>query len=334
MRSAKPETSSGLRQAPEEQALAPSATSEAATDDLAEQPNANLVVPFAGTEEDLEGLLTHLDRLHLGDGDSVTVVDNRPTGKVPRWDEPQRSVIAARNRQSSYYARNCGAANGDAEWLVFIDADVMAPPDLTTTYLDPPADDWVGVLVGAVDDERPPAGNGHAVPRFLFQKASMSQSNTLRDMWSYAQTANCAVRRIAFERVGGFRDDIRSGGDADLCFRLREAGWSLESRPSARVVHRTRTTVRALVRQRARHGSGSAWLNEVYPGSFPSRLRPGLVSWSVRQLALAARQLMRGERDRAALSLLDPLSSWAFEIGRFIPNRVPEPANSRQGGSR
>ena len=48
----------------------------------------------------------------------------------------------------------------------------------------------------------------------------MSQRNTLTGVRPYAQTAHCAVRRSAFEAVGGFREDIRSGGDADLCFRL------------------------------------------------------------------------------------------------------------------
>jgi GT2 family glycosyltransferase len=161
----------------------------------------------------------------------------------------------------------------------------------------------------------------------------MSETNTLRGEWPYAQTANCAVRRSAFEDVGGFRGDVRSGGDADLSFRLRRAGWKLESRQAAQVGHVTRTTVRAMVRQRARHGSGSAWLNELYPGSFPPGLRPGLLIWSISQLIASARHAARRERDEAISALLSPLSSLAFEVGRFLPNhaRKSNAAQRRSG---
>ena len=110
----------------------------------------------------------------------------------------------------------------------------------------------------------------------------MSQENTLHDpRWGYAQTANAAFRRTAFEEVGGFEEHARSGGDADLCFRLRAAGWELVYRPEAMVVHRNRTTLRSLLRQRARHGAGSAWLNRRNPlASMANTCLPG-TTWAL-----------------------------------------------------
>lgn len=105
----------------------------------------------------------------------------------------------------------------------------------------------------------------------------MSQDNTLqRGRWGFAQTANAACRRLAFEAVQGFREDIRSAEDADLTYRLRAAGWELERREGAAVVHRSRQSVSGFVVQKAGHGAGAAWLNRTYPGSFPARRRPGL----------------------------------------------------------
>jgi GT2 family glycosyltransferase len=136
----------------------------------------------------------------------------------------------------------------------------------------------------------------------------------------YAQTANCMVRRAAFEAIGGFVDDVRSGGDADLCFRLLAAGWTLERRPSADVVHRNRRTVASLIGQKARHGSGAAWLDARYAGTFPRRRTSSLVRFTARETKAA---LTPGGRvgDRAP-ALLDAVLAWAFELGRLLPNNV------------
>jgi GT2 family glycosyltransferase len=151
----------------------------------------------------------------------------------------------------------------------------------------------------------------------------MGQANTLsRGEWGYAQTANCAVRRSAFEAIGGFRDEIRSAGDADLCFRLRQAGWSLEERPEAVVTHRSRRTLRSMLRQRARHGSGVGWLNREYPGSFPPQNPLGLAKWTLGSFVRAALALARGRRDAAVIAAIEPLDVWALRLGRACPNGV------------
>ncbi|MDX6636666.1 MAG: mycofactocin glycosyltransferase [Solirubrobacterales bacterium] len=281
----------------------------------------DVVVPFAGTEVELRALLDRLAPLRLDVSDTLTVADNRRDGPAVEWDEPQRRVLAVRDAAGSYHARNRAAAEGDGRWLLFLDADVEVPAEIVDLYFAAPAGDRVAVLAGAILDQ--PEGDVEgAVARFLARSESMSQANTLAGAWSYAQTANCAVLREAFESIGGFRAELRSGGDADLCFRLRRAGWSFEPRPGAAVVHRNRASLRALVRQRARHGSGAAWLNREYPGSFPRRPWLGLARWSLMRLGHAAGRLAAADRAGAAEAGIDPISSWAFELGRLVPNRI------------
>jgi GT2 family glycosyltransferase len=179
------------------------------------------------------------------------------------------------------------------------------------------------VLAGAVIDEPPPAGErGPAALRYAWLKSSMSQEITLgHEGAEFAQTANCAVRRQAFADVGGFADEARSGGDADLCFRLRAAGWGLESRPGAGVLHRNRTTIPRMLAQRARHGAGAKWLGRRHPGVLPARSVPGVIWWGVRRAANGAAALARGDRDAALLGFLDGPAVLAFELGRRLPNR-------------
>jgi GT2 family glycosyltransferase len=289
----------------------------------AERPNVDVVVPFAGTAPALRALVLRLAGLRVRPGDSVTVADNRGVAGGAALGTPAVSVVEAAARRSSYHARNAGAIRGDAPWILFIDADVEPAPDLLDRLFDPQPAQRTAVLAGAVLDQPPLDGvRGPTALRYQWLKASMSQDLTLgHGEWAFAQTASCAVRREAFEQVGGFRGGIRSGGDADLCFRLAAAGWELERRPGAAVLHRNRTTVPRMLAQLARHGAGAAWLSREHPGAFPPRAWPGLVWWGARQAGAGLAALARGDRDAAIVGLLDGPAVWAFELGRALPNR-------------
>lgn len=282
------------------------------------------MLPFRGSDAQLALVLERLQGLAREPGDSVTVADNRP-GARDREIQGGVRLLGAGELQTSYHARNRAAADGSAPWLVFLDADVLPPADLLARYFLPLPGERVGVLAGAVIDEEPLDDDSTPAARYAWLKSSMSQEITLADdEWAFAQTANCAVRRVAFEQVGGFEAGVRSGGDADLCFRLRAAGWELERRERAAIVHRNRQTVPRMLAQRARHGAGAAWLSQRWPGALPRRQWPGLVWWSVRRTANGAVAAVRGDRDAALLGLLDGPAVWAFELGRLIPNR-PRP---------
>ena len=282
------------------------------------------MLPFRGSEEQLALVLERLNGLELESGDTATVADNRP-GARDREGLGRVRVLGAGELQTSYHARNRAVAQGTAPWLVFLDADVHPPADLLARYFEPLPGKRVGLLAGAVIDEGPSESDSRSAARYAWLKSSMSQEITLaHDEWAFAQTANAAVRRAAFEQVGGFEERVRSGGDADLCFRVRAAGWELEWREGAAVVHSNRQTVPRMLAQRARHGAGAAWLSKRWPGALPRRRWPGLAWWSARRAGAGALAAARGDRDAALLGLLDGPAVWAFELGRLIPNR-PRP---------
>jgi GT2 family glycosyltransferase len=288
-----------------------------------DRPAVDVVIPFAGPPEALERLVARAAELEHTPADTIVVVDNHGGPGPRRPGAAGVTVLAAPERRSSYHARNRGAATGRAPWLLFLDADVQWPAELIDRYFaGGPVGDRVAVLAGGVADAPLPAGRrATAAERYASARAPMAQSVTF-DSGShppYAQTANCLVRRAAFDEVGGFAGAIRSGGDADLCFRLQAGGWTVEQRDQARVVHRNRRTLRALLAQKARHGAGAAWLRRRYPGTFPPPRWAGLAAWSARSLLASPR---RGGDD-AAPAFVDVLAVWAFELGRLLPNRAP-----------
>ncbi|MGH2871744.1 MAG: glycosyltransferase family 2 protein, partial [Solirubrobacteraceae bacterium] len=270
----------------------------------------DVIVPFRGGRGALVTLLERLSALELGPECSATVVDNTAGGATMAVaGTAVVRILAATERRSSYHARNIGAGRSSAAWLLFLDADVSSPPDLVRRYRMGEAAPDTAVLAGGIRDVS--SGGRRREPlasRYSRARRLIDQSNTLALRAPYAKTANCAVRRSAFEQVGGFVDGIRSGGDADLCFRLAQAGWGLEPRADAVVEHRSRTRLGELLAQRARHGSGAQWLEQRYPGFADAPVSgPVLARRICTGAARAVSELGRGDREGALVAAIDPL---------------------------
>jgi hypothetical protein len=276
------------------------------------RPAVDVVIPVAGSAALVADVVTRARAMTLREGDTITVVDNRGAGV----EDPD--VLVATDVHTSYFARNAGARRGSASWLLFLDADVRAPPDLLDRLFADAPGPRTAVLAGAIIDE--PVGPG-APMALRYAELKQPMARDLRRPRAFAETANCAVRREAFEAAGGFREDVRSGGDADLCWRIAAAGWDLEGRSGAAVVHRNRATVARMLAQRFRHGTGAGWLAREHPGAMPARRWPGLAWWALRRAGQGIGALARGDRDGAIVGLLDGLAVWAFELGRLVPNR-------------
>ena len=289
---------------------------------MSERPAVDVVVPFFGSSRQLVALLERLQKVRLEPDDTLTVVDNRPADVSDRVDDPR--VVLAPEVQSAPYSRNSGAQRGGNEWIVFIDADVDPAPDVIEQYFvaGPPAED-VAVMAGAIYDQDPPPGTPHsAAARYMFLRRCMAQTTTKAQLGPFAKTANAAFRRSAFDAVGGFQTNLVCGEDVDVCYRLAAAGWRLEFRDEPVVEHIGRENVVALLRQQAKHGTGTGWLDKEYPGFSPPFRWSSLVVSVVRGMVKSGWARTRGDRDRALIEALDPLTALAFHLGRLRSNYV------------
>jgi glycosyltransferase involved in cell wall biosynthesis len=280
------------------------------------RPAVTVIAPFAGAEAQLQELVGRLSAVETSPKDELIVADNRPRPAPGRRGPVE--IVGATGLRSPAFARNAAARAARGEWLVFVDADTVPRPDLLDAYFDPPPGADVGALGGGIEDV---VARPTLVARYVVSREKMhprhAQTHPHRPFF---QTANCAVRRQAFEQVGGFDATARAAEDADLCWRLEDAAWRLEARPRAVVEHRARETLRALVGQLAVHGAGVAWLNRCHPGSDPPptpRQLLGRLSWYPRTAWTRARS---GEREEAIFVLIDLLALYAYDAGRLRSN--------------
>jgi hypothetical protein len=291
------------------------------------RPSVDVVVPFAGSLGELRVVCERMGPLRLRPGDSLLVVDNTPRrgGDADRGAEAGElagvTVLGAADKRTPGFARNRGAARGTAEWIVFIDADAIPEPGLVDRYFDPPPDAMTALIGGGVIDEPVPR-TARPIARYAYLRGTMSPERTFGfGEWAYPKSANIAVRRSAFQSVGGFREEIRAAEDADLAYRLKAAGWAIERREAASVTHLNRRTLAGMIKQQALWGAGGAWLERKYPGSMPRSRGSGF-----RLRAARARggqptgRTLRG-RDAAIYASLRPVEALAWELGRLLPNR-------------
>src|SRR5690606_7008063 len=85
--------------------------------------------------------------------------------------------------------------------------------------------------------------------------------------WPYLPASGAGylgVRARVFAEVGGFDQDLRTGEDVDLCWRVQLAGHELVQRRDAVVHVRERPGLRTAFRQELHYGRGDRQLLHKY----------------------------------------------------------------------
>jgi GT2 family glycosyltransferase len=211
-------------------------------------------------------------------------------------------------------ARNLGARHARGAYLLFLDADCIAAPDLVDHLLDyyRRGCPVVGGSIAVRSD------NYWVQCDHMLVFASYLPGVAAGER-SYLPSGNLSVRREIFERIGGFDERFpgAAGEELDFCLRLRGAGHSLYFAPGAVVYHQhIRGTAKSIWIHLRRFGQITAKLWGMYPALFPAPLGGRLRQWS--GLIIAAAPLL-ALRDVLRLYLVTPeLRSYR----RLIPGMV------------
>jgi GT2 family glycosyltransferase len=206
----------------------------------------SVIVPFGGSVGQLQRCLSALvDRppggrvIVVNDGGPVEAGDVAVRYGAECAQQPVRGGPAA--------ARNRGAAETRADILVFVDSDVVVSPTAIRQLLDLfAADPELGAAFGAYDEAPDHRG-------FMSQYRNLAHSYVHQQARPDAQTFWAglgAIRRQAFEAVGGFDERFRvpSVEDIDLGYRLRASGYRILLDHRIRGCHLKRWTLPSSVR--------------------------------------------------------------------------------------
>jgi N-acetylglucosaminyl-diphospho-decaprenol L-rhamnosyltransferase len=202
-----------------------------------------VVVSYNGGEH----LITCLEHLRAAarPGVRVIVADNASTdGSATAVRARFADVTVLELPENAGFGRavNAGAAAGDGEAIVLVNADMFVEPGFVEAILAPFSDPAVGMVAGLSL-----VPGGELVDGFGIEvDAGLSAYNRLRlrpvgsapGVLLGPSGGAAAYRRSAFEAAEGFDDAFFAyGEDVDLALRLRALGWRAAAAPGARGVH-------------------------------------------------------------------------------------------------
>lgn len=153
-----------------------------------------------------------------------------------RSDLPPEEVVVVEEPAdaNAARARNLGAAQATGDVLLFVDADVEVHPDAVSRIRAAfAADATLAALFGSYDDAPAAAGIVSAFRNLLHHHVHHAAPGPASTFW----TGLGAVRREAFDSVGGFDESIPFMEDVDLGMRLAASGARIELDPAVQGTH-------------------------------------------------------------------------------------------------
>ena len=218
--------------------------------DLDTTPLISVVVPTRGRSADLRNCLESLAQVDYARFE-VVVVDQSPdleslaVGRELANRFPGFRYVRT-TTSGAAVARNIGAGHAVGELIAFIDDDCTVAPtflaDLAGVFARHPK---AGLIVGSViacEYDR----SKFLLPTREIKVEAVLDGRSWRAMWLHemnVMSANMAMRRQTFERMGGFDEmlgagaPLRSAEDLDYTYRLLLADIPVVRTPHVKVVH-------------------------------------------------------------------------------------------------
>ena len=196
------------------------------------------VIPVGGRGQDY--LMDCLRSIKVESGlpcHVVVVFDGPPSDallkEVATFDSFDMNVIVLPEQRRAAAARNRGVASTDAPVIFFIDSDVLMGPGALRHALDTLTKAPCDAVFGAYTPDTPASGLFSKLKNFQHSFVHRENAGPVR---SFAGGCS-AVRREAFEEVGGFDEDLAFCEVIVLGIKLARAGKRILIDPSITSTH-------------------------------------------------------------------------------------------------
>lgn len=223
-----------------------------------------------------------IEQDYPGNAYEIIAVDNNSSDSTMEVIKqfPVRAV--SERKKGRAVARNAGIRAASGDILAFIDADCIPARDWLQNMMSCFSDISIGCIAGEISPYKP-ASQLH---NYLARIGYFSQSTTLAHPFlPFAQTGNAAYTREVLDAIGLFDENLLSGQDADLSWRMQlETDKKIAFAEKAVVYHPYPATYRSFYKQKMRHAYGSVALYMKYRHLMPAKSRKETY-WEYRALA-------------------------------------------------
>lgn len=272
------------------------------------------IVPTYRDWEGLQHSLSALSTQHYPkERFEVLVVNNAPDDTPPpSLLLPDKARLLMEDKPGSYAARNRGTVEAQGEVLAFLDANCMPDPA------------WLEAALTCMETQGADLVAGHIT--LTYQSPMLTPAECYEKAFAFRQvqnveqgvavTANLVVRREVLDAVGGFNEQMMSGGDFEWTRRATASGFKLVYCPNAVVRHPARNTLASLAQKARRVSAGSMALHgetDVFQGGgrvlgnlgrdLHELLKRRDMSWRERGWALGVLFYLKGVKLRQRLAM-------------------------------
>tara|TARA_R110002110_G_scaffold267107_1_gene482892 strand:+ start:13842 stop:14786 length:945 start_codon:yes stop_codon:yes gene_type:complete len=185
----------------------------------------SVVIPSYNEQENISQCLESLrSQDYPKEKYEIIVVDNNSEDRTKEIAKKFNVHIIDQKTGPVGAVRNAGAKKARGEYLVFIDADCIAPPD------------WLARGVEALSSDNSVYGGGYDVrpnPHWIEQAWLLENKTPPKEL------LGCCIfiKKADFFHVGGFDEKITSGEDTKLSVTLRTCGFDVRITNELSVIH-------------------------------------------------------------------------------------------------
>lgn len=196
----------------------------------------------------------------------VLVVDDGSSDQAANIASEYGFRVIRKNHGGLSNARNTGLKEATGEIVAYIDDDAYPDPD------------WLSYVVatflntqhaGVGGPNLTPSDDGPIADCVANSPGNPTHVLLTDEEAEHIPGCNMAFRKAALEEIGGFDPQFWiAGDDVDVCWNLRQRGYSLGFNPAAVVWHHRRNSVRTFWKQQVNYGKAEGMLEKKWPEKY------------------------------------------------------------------
>ena len=244
----------------------------------------SIIIATYNRRDELEELLASVSELKFDTNSfEILISDDGSTDDTKQFLEESKFSFQlnyiSQSNQGPGAARNHGMQKAKGQYFIFVDSDVMLPPDYLQK-VDEAIEQNEYDAFGGPDTYHPSFSPllkaiNYSMTSFIGTGGTRGAKKSVSKF--YPRSFNMGINRTIYEKIGGM-NKLRHGQDMDFSARIYKAGFKVGLIPDAFVYHKRRTSLKRFFKQIFNWGVARINLSRLHEQMLkPVHLIPGLI---------------------------------------------------------